>query len=116
MIVHDRADITGVLVAARKAKGMTCEAFDHHVGWADRYVAKLEHPETPSGRHGFHISAMADLWLKALGLRLVLMTERQADEIGAVEIRHRPTPAPSPPVIAQPPYRVTIRRVRFSRG
>jgi hypothetical protein len=92
---------------------MTCEAFDHRAGWADRYVAKLEHPDTPSGRQGFHISAMADLWLRALGLRLVLMTEEQAKALNALEAPSKPRPEPLPIL---PPNRVTVRRMRYARG
>jgi hypothetical protein len=90
-IVHSRAEIAGILAAQRVAAGMTCEAFDYNAGWSDRYVAKLEQGDKPSGRKGFVIepgkitvSAMAEVWLEALGLRLVLMTTAQAEALGAV--------------------------------
>lgn len=101
-IVHSRADIAGVLQGLRYAAGMTCEDFDYHAGFSDRYVSKMEHGDKPQGRQGFHVSpgkigmsAMAETWLDALGVRLLLVTAEQADEIGTVECvtveRERPS-------------------------
>ena len=94
VIVHSRAQIALMLADLRRAKGMTCEAFDYHAGWSDRYCAKLEHGDKPSGRKGFvvepdkiTVSAMAEVWLEALDAALVLMPKAQAEAIGA-------TPAP----------------------
>jgi len=107
LIVHERGQIASVLAARRVAMGMTCEAFDHHVGWADRYVTKLEHSSRPQGRQGLHFgwpaeavpggsircTGMSELWLQALGLRLVLVDEATAGQIGAVPA---PVRAPLP--------------------
>lgn len=83
-IVHSRADIAQLLADRRRALGMTCEGLDFHAGFSDRYTAKMEHGDKPSGRQGFHISPMAEVWLSALGLALVVMGEREASDIGAV--------------------------------
>jgi hypothetical protein len=101
-IVHTRAQIAGVLQGLRYAAGMTCEDLDYHAGFSDRYVSKMEHGDKPQGRQGFHISpgkigitAMAETWLDALGVRLVLVTREKAEEIGAVPcatgVRERPS-------------------------
>lgn len=91
VIVNSRAEIAGFLAGLRRAAGMTCEAFDYHAGFSDRYTAKLEHGDTPSGRKGFvvepgkiTVSGMAEVWLEALGVRLVLVPLAVADAIGAV--------------------------------
>lgn len=92
LIVHTRADIASELVRRRHERGETCEALDYRAGFSDRYVTKLENggklDETgkPSKnvKQGFHISPMAEVWLKALGACLVLMDEAQAVAIGAV--------------------------------
>lgn len=90
VIVHSRGDIASVLAGLRRAMGLTIERFDVHAGFSDRYTAKLEHGDTPSGRQGFQIapdrvtvSAMAEIWLEALGARLVLMPAEMAEAIGA---------------------------------
>jgi hypothetical protein len=104
-IVHSRADIASLLRAHRMASGMTCEDLDARAGWSDRYTAKLEHGDKPSGKAGFVIappttdspadptaafsgritvSMMGDVWLESLGLTLVLMPVQLANEIGAV--------------------------------
>jgi predicted transcriptional regulator len=84
LIVHSRAEIAQRLADRRRELGMTLEALDYHAGFSDRYATKLEHGDTKSGKQGFHISPMAEIWLEALGLRLVLMGEAMADAIGAV--------------------------------
>lgn len=95
------------------ASGLTCEDLDARAGWSDRYTAKLEHGDKPSGKVGFVIappssdnvtdqafsgrvtvSMMGDVWLESLGLALVLMPIQQAREIGAVTApRKDPLPA-----------------------
>lgn len=96
--VHSRADIASLLRAHRTALGWTCEETDARAGFSDRYVTKMEHGDTPTGRKGFHInppssalpggeirsSFMADVWLETMGLQLVLMPAELARSIGAV--------------------------------
>jgi hypothetical protein len=100
--VDDRGGIVGALIQRRHALAWTGEDLDDRAGWADRYGAKLEVPQRPAGKLGFHFdfpceflpsgnvrpSGMATVWLHALGLRLVLVDEETARSIGAV-------PAPS---------------------
>lgn len=100
-IVNSRAEIAGFLQGLREAAGMTCEAFDYHAGFSDRYVSKMEHGDKPQGRQGFYISpgrigmsAMAEVWLDALGVALVLMDLDQAAAIGAVPCPPRPPEEP----------------------
>jgi hypothetical protein len=84
VIVHSRAGLAQALADQRRVIGETCEAFDFRAGFSDRYVTKLENGGKPGMRQGFHISPMAEVWLEALGLRLVLMGAAMADAIGAV--------------------------------
>ena len=86
MVVHTRADIAGLLARLRRGLGLTCEGLDWRAGWADRYTAKLEHGDAKSGRQGFHISPMAEVWLEALGAALVVMPVSLVEEIGAVRV------------------------------
>lgn len=104
LIVHIRGDIAGALIARRHALSWTGEDLDEHAGWADRYGAKLERPNRPSGKAGWlfefgtevlptgtlRASAMADVWLESLGVRLVLVDAATARAIGAV---------PAPPAL-----------------
>ena len=106
LIVHSRGQIVEALRARRHELGLTCEGLDAHAGFSDRYVSKLENPASPSGKLGFHFdpagveigpsgnircTAMAEVWLDALGLCLVLVDRATADAIGAM-----PAPPPSP--------------------
>lgn len=105
IIVHSRADIASLLRAHRMASGETCEQFDARAGWSDRYVTKLEHGHSATGKRGHLISPpdpaatpedgrrfsgdiaqsfMAEVWLETAGLRLVLMPADLATSIGAV--------------------------------
>jgi len=96
--VHCRADIASLLRAHRMALGWTCEETDARAGFSDRYVTKLEHGDSPTGKRGFHItgptatnpggdvraSFMASVWLETMGLELVLMPASVARSIGSV--------------------------------
>lgn len=84
LIVHNRAEIASVLADERRAQGLTLEALDYRAGFSDRYATKLEHGDTKSGKQGFHISPMAEVWLASLDLTLVLCRPAQAEAIGAV--------------------------------
>lgn len=109
LAVHSRGQIVDALVGRRHALGWSGEELDARAGWADRYGSKLERPNRPQGRVGFHFdwptevlpsgsiraAGMADIWLEALGLRLVLLDEATAGAIGAVD-------APSGPPTVRP--------------
>lgn len=100
VIVHSRADIASLLRAHRISLGKTCEDIDHRAGWSDRYLTKLEHGDTPSGKRGFTfrqpdpdrpddggavtMSPMAEVWPECYGLSFVLMPTEIAKSIGAV--------------------------------
>lgn len=96
-----------VLRQARMARGMTCEELDARAGFSDRYAAKLEHPDTPSGKRGLQLSYMAEVWIKALGYRLVLVPDCVAETIAPVSLT-MPDEA-SRPVALPPPARAPIR-------
>lgn len=104
--VTSRADIAGILKDMRVARGLTCEEFDAHAGWSDRYVTKMENSAgrtTGGRRQGVHItpptsddphagraysgeiktSFMSEVWFESHEVALVLMPRWQADEIGA---------------------------------
>lgn len=106
-IVHSRADIAGILQARREALGLTCLGHDDRAGFHDGYTGKLENPDTPSGKRGFHIrpergevacSFMAEVWLQSLGVALVVMSAEQAEAIGAVRAPERPAKRHAGPV------------------
>lgn len=90
VLIRSQSDLAPVLAQLRTLSGLTCEEFCAHAGFADRYVNKLEHPDTPSGRKGLlmrdgsiKLSAMGEVWLEALGAELVLMPAALARQIGA---------------------------------
>lgn len=72
-VVTNRSDMAAALASIRRARGMTCEQLDAHAGFSDRYTAKLEHGDKPSGRKALHLSAMGEVWIEALGYRLALV-------------------------------------------
>jgi hypothetical protein len=80
LIVCNRAQIAARLAERRRELGETCEDTDDRAGFSDRYVTKLEN----GTRQGIHITPMAEVWLEAMGLKLVLMGARMAEAIGAV--------------------------------
>lgn len=85
VIVTSRGDLASVLRQARIDRGETCLASDARSGFHDGYTAKLEHPDSKSGKRGLHLSPMAEVWLKANALALVVMPAAQAEALGAVE-------------------------------
>ena len=107
VIVHERGSIAHVLAERRQSLGLTGEQLDYIAGFADRYTAKLETHHRPQGRLGFRFdfpsevmpgggvrcSGMGQIWMEALGLRMVLVDEATAASIGAV-----PAP-PKPPTV-----------------
>lgn len=80
-VVASNADMADALAKIRRARGMTCEELDARAGFSDRYTAKLEHADKPSGRKALRLSAMGEVWLHALGYRLLLVP---ADQVAAV--------------------------------
>ena len=60
---------------------MTCEQLDARAGFSDRYTAKLEHPDKPSGRGALQISPMGEVWVQALGYALVLAPVELAEQM-----------------------------------
>lgn len=129
LTLHARGQIIDALVERRHALGWRGEDLDDAAGWADRYCAKLEVPNRPQGRPSFHFAygtvvtptgtcqptAMGEVWLEALGLRLVLVDAATAKAIGAV---------PAPPPDRPPAHRKAAdgrateghMRSRISRG
>lgn len=89
VIVTSRGDLAGVMSGARRARGETCEALDNRIGWSDRYTAKMEHPDSKSGKRGLRISHAAECWLEAFGFVLVVMPAAQAAALGAVHAPSR---------------------------
>lgn len=80
-VVTNRMDMAGALASIRRARGMTCEQLDAHAGFSDRYTAKLEHSDKPSGRKALHLSAMGEVWIEALGYRLMLVPAEMVDSL-----------------------------------
>lgn len=125
LVVDDRGSIVSALIHRRHDLGWSGEDLDERAGWADRYGAKLEVPQRPAGKLGFHFdfpsevlpsgnirpSGMASVWLQALGLRLVLVDEATAQSIGAV-----PAPPPSRALAYQSTVAPAHAAARISRG
>lgn len=126
--LHARGQIIDALTQRRHALGWTGEDLDERAGWADRYAGKLEVPLRPAGRPSFHFAygtivtptgacqptAMGQVWLEALGLRLVLVDAATAAAIGAV-----PAPPASAPWVRQLRDANAIaghRQARISKG
>ncbi len=88
--ITNRIDLTRTLADARRARGWTCEELDARAGFSDRYTAKLEHPDTKSGRKGLQLSYMGEVWIKALGYVLALVPAEQAEalRLQRVEVVH----------------------------
>lgn len=84
VIVTSRGDLAGVMAGQRRARAETCHDADHRIGFHTGYTAKLEHPNTKSGKRGLRISHAAECWLEAFGLVLVVMRRDQATALGAV--------------------------------
>lgn len=84
--ITNRADMARVLRQARMDQGMTCLELDYRAGFHDGYTGKLEHPDSPSGKRGLQLSYMAEVWIKALGYRLVLVPECVADSLGVQSV------------------------------
>lgn len=111
LLVSSRGQIVSSLVARRHALGWRGEDLDDRAGWAERYCSKIEQPTRPQGRPSFKFAwpceinpagaitatGMADVWLQALGLQLVLVDAATAESIGAV-----PAPEPGPPEQRKP--------------
>ncbi|MBX9575899.1 MAG: hypothetical protein K2X07_09695 [Caulobacteraceae bacterium] len=100
ILITSQGDLSSVLSIRRGEAGMTCEQLDDHIGFHERYVTKLENPESGSGRRSLWISnrgvaltEMGSLWLQGLGLRLVLVDEATAAELGAAPPPPRPSTA-----------------------
>lgn len=107
LVVHSRGQIIGALITRRHELGLNGEQLDARIGWSERYVGKVERPNRPEGRPSFRFdfpcdvmpagnikpTALADCWLEALHVRLVLVDARTADAIGAM-----PAPPPIAPV------------------
>ena len=65
-------DLVAALKKRRAELRMTCLQLDHRAGFHDGYTAHLENPHAKSGRNSLRINPLAQLWLDALGLELVL--------------------------------------------
>lgn len=100
VVIESQGDLSSVLAVRRGQAGLTCEQLDDVAGFHERYVTKLENPESRSGRRslwisnrGVSLTAMGAIWLQSLGLRLVLVDEATAKELGAVPAPPRPSTA-----------------------
>lgn len=77
--VRSRDDFVSALRQRRKALGLTCLELDHRAGFHQGYTSHLEHPERRTGRGSLSLNAMAQIWLEALGLDLVLVEKIEPD-------------------------------------
>lgn len=81
-VIRNRTDMARVMKEARVARGLTLLALDHECGSQDGYSAKLENPDTPSGKRGLQLSFMAEVWLQALGYVLAVVPQEMAESLG----------------------------------
>lgn len=81
VIVKSGLDIAAVLRGDRETLGLTGEAMDERIGWADRYTAKCENPDEKWGKKLFRIEPMAEFWLAGLNRTLLIMDTDQAEAL-----------------------------------
>lgn len=95
VIIRDEDGLCALLRSRRESLGISQQALDDKVGWADGYTAKVEAPgranRDTSGRgYGrrviWGISHMLAYWLESLGLTLVVMDKAQAEALIAASI------------------------------
>lgn len=123
LLITGPIDLATALYGRRAAASLTAEQVDDIAGFQERYTAKLERPECTWGRGSLSchvpsdswsagrvaLSAMGAIWLQALGLRLVLMTDSDAERLGAA-------PTPPPPSTADRHARASVSRaIRTAR-
>jgi hypothetical protein len=101
LIVNCRGSLADALQDRRVTIGMTMSELDYRAGLQDGYASKLCRPNMPQGRAGVHfrdvrdrtpagdveVTGASEFLTHALGLRLVVVDEAQAQALGA-------TPAP----------------------
>lgn len=99
-------DFCDALKRRREAMGISGEALDDVVGLARGHAVKVENGIMPWGKAAFNMTATASWIIQALGLRLVLMDERDAKrllpgpEIGARVSLYRPRSGEAAPHVA----------------
>lgn len=81
VIVESSSDFSRAMRRRRESLGMSGEALDARIGWADRYSAKAENPGTTWGKCIVRFAAMAPFWLAGLNAKLVLMDADQAERL-----------------------------------
>lgn len=100
IVCRDRLQISEALARLREYRGMTQMDLDAHAGFCEGYTSKLERPFAPAleadrrrtGRCAMH--AMLDVWLTALGARVVVLPAEEAalftlDQMAAPKTRRR---------------------------
>lgn len=121
LVVCCRGSVADALQSRRLALGMTMADVDYRAGVQDGYSAKLLRPNMPQGRAGVHfrdvrdrlpsgdieVSGASEFITHALGLRLVLVDEKQAEALAAV-----PAPRKSTTKISLHHERVRIGKAR----
>lgn len=82
--ITSESGLIGLLRGRRQALGISQQALDDRLGFADGYVAKLEAPERSYGRRvAWGLSTFLFYWLEGLGLALVVMDKAQAEALVA---------------------------------
>lgn len=90
VIIRDEDGLVALLRGRRQALGVSQQALDDRIGWADGYTAKAEAPSRAAmdrGGRGYGrrvawgFAASLNWWLESLGLTLVLMDRAQAEAL-----------------------------------
>lgn len=132
VIITSEEGFAALMRARRESLGISQQALDDRIGWADGYSAKVEAPgranRDTSGRgYGrrviWGISALLACWLESLGLALVVMDKNQAEaliadsadpEIGASVHRAYPGRNRVRPVVQRRVLRMSVSFPRAS--
>lgn len=86
VLIRSEDQLIGLLRGRREALGLSQAELDDLVGWAPAYTSKVEAPHRRYGRRLFiFLTGLADEWLEALGLGLVLMDRKDAEALTSAD-------------------------------
>lgn len=87
VLIRDEDQLIGLLRGRREAMGWSQAEIDDRIGWAAAYTSKVEAPHRRYGRRLFmFMTGLADEWLEALGLGLVLMDRKDAEALAGADV------------------------------
>lgn len=118
-IIRDEDALAAVLRGRRQALGISQQALDDRIGWADGYCAKVEAPARATsggGSRGYGrrvawgMAQTLSWWLESLGLALVVMDKAQAEAMIAASNDDAISPDSHQPYAGRDRRRDIVRR------